>query len=149
MQLQVTTGMMIDSLSLHPSHSLSCWINPSKTPIKLNYSACSKKIFGYIFVIIISKILLQCEKKYSIIKKIARLYDSKKFGPWIVKTYYQIVHYFLEYCESVFPNKECVMILFVKIYFIELRWNSIGKLSILLIHPFKNILRMFNFFLGV
>ena len=63
-------------------------------------------MIGCIFVIIISIILLQCEKKYSIIKGISRLYDFKKFIPRTVKTYYQIVHYFLEYCESVFPDEE-------------------------------------------
>ncbi len=30
----------------------------------------------------------------------------KNFSPRTVKTYYQIVHYFLEYCERVFPDKE-------------------------------------------
>ncbi len=52
------------------------------------------------------KNLIRLREKYSIIKGKSRLYDSKKFSPRTVKTYYQIVHYFLEYCESVFPNKE-------------------------------------------
>lgn len=30
----------------------------------------------------------------------------KNFSPRILKTYYQIVHYFLEYYARVFPNKE-------------------------------------------
>ncbi len=49
------------------------------------------------------KNLIRLRKKYSIIKGISRLYDFIKFSPRTVKTYY---HYFLKYCESVFPDKE-------------------------------------------
>ena len=30
----------------------------------------------------------------------------KNFSPRTIKTYYQIVHYFLEYCEDKYPDKE-------------------------------------------
>ncbi len=52
------------------------------------------------------KNLIRLREKYSIIQGISRLYDSKNFSPRTIKTYYQIVHYFLEYCENVFPDKE-------------------------------------------
>ncbi|MBK7223980.1 MAG: phage integrase N-terminal SAM-like domain-containing protein [Saprospiraceae bacterium] len=78
------------------------------------------------------------------IKGISRLYDSKKFSPRTVKTYYQIVHYFLEYCESVFPDKEICDDL-VREYLLhrfemKLDWQTVNSDYSSIQKYFKNVL---------
>ena len=90
------------------------------------------------------KNLIRLREKYSIIKGKSRLYDSKKFSPRTVKTYYQIVHYFLEYCESVFPNKEMYDDLvrenLIHRFEMKLDWQTVNSDYSSIQKYFKNVL---------
>ena len=45
------------------------------------------------------------EKNIQSLKEYRAFMILKNFSPRTVKTYYQIVHYFLDYCERIFPDK--------------------------------------------
>ncbi len=71
------------------------------------------------------------EKNIQSLKEYRAFMILKNYSPRTVKTYYQNLHYFLEYCENVFPDKEMCddLVLEYLLHRIEMKldWQTVNS----------------------